>query len=482
MLRTSMKLKEQLAYYHSWKKYSLCSTLVSVNRKLSRICDLYAAKSRLNLVEHTSLDKRSGNCYSPTLGRPKEVVDEKCCLGNAIKKLKEELWNHVMIEADVDKTSRRKPEIVEDHESERAKTQRHPYCTLVLWCVSSRFIGFTPFCKVKFHIDLIPGAMPVAKSPYRLAPTEMQELPNHLKEITFQTLKDRLCDALILALPEGTDDFVVYCDATKQGFGCVLMQRNKVIAYISRHLKIHEKNYTTHDLELGAVAKILEAQSEASKVINTLAKRVRGFEKQLEGKEDNIFYFVKRIRVLAYGNLRTLIMNEAHTTKYFVHPGADKMYYDLRDLYWWPGMKNDISMYVIVDRLTKPAYFLAVCEDYKKEKLARLYINEIVARHGVLVSMSSYRDNYNTSRFCQSLQKALGTRLDLSITYHPETNGQNHRKKSLEYNVDDKILLKVSPRKGVVRFGKRGKLSSRYVGPFEIVEPVGPVAYQLGLP
>ncbi|GKD26897.1 putative nucleotidyltransferase, ribonuclease H, partial [Tanacetum coccineum] len=73
------------------------------------------------------------------------------------------------------------------------------------------------------------------------------------QEIAFQTLKDMLCDALILALPEGANDFVVYCDASNQGFGCVLMQRNKVFAYASRQLKIHEKNYTTHDLELGAV-------------------------------------------------------------------------------------------------------------------------------------------------------------------------------------------------------------------------------------
>ncbi|GJZ24920.1 putative reverse transcriptase domain-containing protein, partial [Tanacetum coccineum] len=93
-------------------------------------------------------------------------------------------------------------------------------------------------------------------------------------------------------------------------------------------------------------SKILEAQSEASKVINTPTERLRGFEKQLERKEDNGLYFVERIRVPAYGNLRTLIMNEAHTTKYSVHPRADKMYYDLRDLYWWPGMKKDISMYV----------------------------------------------------------------------------------------------------------------------------------------
>ncbi|GKE16074.1 putative nucleotidyltransferase, ribonuclease H [Tanacetum coccineum] len=73
------------------------------------------------------------------------------------------------------------------------------------------------------------------------------------QEITFQTLKGMLCDAPILAIPKGADDFVVYCDASNQGIGCVFMQRNKVIAYASRQLKIHEKNYTTHDFELGAV-------------------------------------------------------------------------------------------------------------------------------------------------------------------------------------------------------------------------------------
>ncbi|GJW27648.1 putative reverse transcriptase domain-containing protein [Tanacetum coccineum] len=73
------------------------------------------------------------------------------------------------------------------------------------------------------------------------------------QEEAFHTLKDNLCNAPILSLPEGSEDFVVYCDASNQGFGCVLMQRGKVISYASRKLKIHEKNYTTHDLELGAV-------------------------------------------------------------------------------------------------------------------------------------------------------------------------------------------------------------------------------------
>nr|GFB07229.1 hypothetical protein [Tanacetum cinerariifolium] len=169
-----------------------------------------------------------------------------------------------------------------------------------------------------------------------------------------------LCDALILALPEGAYDFVVYYVASNQGFGCVLMQRNKVIAYASRQLKIHEKNYNTHDLELGAVSlqhifnqkelnmrqrRWIELFSDydceiryhpASKNTSTLMEMMKGLDKQLERKEDGGLYLAERIWVPVYGNLRTLIMNEAHAMRYSVHHGADKMYYDLRGLYWWP--------------------------------------------------------------------------------------------------------------------------------------------------
>ncbi|GKF61768.1 putative reverse transcriptase domain-containing protein, partial [Tanacetum coccineum] len=159
-----------------------------------------------------------------------------------------------------------------------------------------------------------------------------------------------------------------------------------------------------------------------------------------------------RIWVPLKGDVRNLIMDEAHKSKYSVHPGADKMYYDLRDMYWWPGMKKDIAIYVsrcltclkvkaehqrlfgllqqpeipkwkweritmdfvtkiprtssrhdaiwfIIDRLTKSAYFLPMREDYKMDKLARIYLNEIVARHGVPISIISDCDSRFTSRF-----------------------------------------------------------------------------------
>nr|GEW78761.1 hypothetical protein [Tanacetum cinerariifolium] len=141
-------------------------------------------------------------------------------------------------------------------------------------------------------------------------------------------------------------------------------------------------------------------------------------------------------------------------------------------------------IWVIVDRLTKSTYFLPMRKDYKMDRLARLYLNEIVSRHGVSISIISDRDSRFTSRFWQSMQEALGTRLDMSMAYHPRTDGQSYvdkRRKPLEFSVGDYVLLKVSPWKRVI-FGKKGKLAPRFVRPFEIVKKVGPMAYQLALP
>nr|GEU39005.1 hypothetical protein [Tanacetum cinerariifolium] len=223
---------------------------------------------------------------------------------------------------------------------------------------------------------------------------------------------------------------------------CVLMQRGKVIGCTSRQMKIHEKNYTTHDLELGAVVFALKI-----------------WRHYLYGTKSVIYTDHKnRIWVPLKGDVRTLIMDEAYKSKYSIHTRANKMYYDLRDMYRWPGMKKDIAMYqleipewkwegitidfmtklprtssghdtiwVIEDRLTKSAYFLPMREDYKMERLARLYLNGIFSRHSVSILIIYDRDSLFTSRFWQSMQEALETRLDMSTAYHPQTDGQSER-------------------------------------------------------
>ncbi|GJW67633.1 putative reverse transcriptase domain-containing protein [Tanacetum coccineum] len=225
------------------------------------------------------------------------------------------------------------------------------------------------------------------------------------QELAFQTLKDKLCNAHVLTLLDGSEDFVVYCDASGIGLAFVLIQRGKVIAYASRQLKIHEKNYTTHDLELGASEYqvwILAAQKEA----------VDGFARIAE-----------RFWIVRPDN------GEAYKSKYSVHPGADRMYYDLKDRYCWPGIKKDISEYVskcltclkVKAEHQRPPGLLQQPEvpDYKMDRLARLYLNGKVARHGVPILIISDRDSRFTSRFWQSMQEALGTRLDISTAYHP---------------------------------------------------------------
>nr|GEX07734.1 hypothetical protein [Tanacetum cinerariifolium] len=219
------------------------------------------------------------------------------------------------------------------------------------------------------------------------------------EEEAFQTLKQKLCSAHILALPEGTENFIVYCDASLKGFGAVLMQREKTEAMKEENVKAEN---------LGRLLKpIFEIPSKESNA--------------LKGE-------------------------------------YDKMYQDLKKLYWWPNMKADIAIFV--------NKCLTCAKTDSIEKLAQQYLKEIVCRHGVPVSIISDRDSLFTSRFWETLQKALGTQLNLSTAYHPETDGQSERtiqtledisrqksyadviRKPMEFEVGDMVMLKVSPWKG----------------------------------
>nr|GEU89950.1 reverse transcriptase domain-containing protein [Tanacetum cinerariifolium] len=438
-----------------------------------------------------------------------------------------------------------------------------------------------------FEIDLMPiklgsfdviiGATPVARSPYRLAPSEMQELSNQLQELSdkgfirpstspwgapvliddlfdqlqgssvylkidlrsgyhqlrvrdedipknafrtryghyefhpamieavknwaspttptegenqesaFQLLKQKLCEAPILALPEGNGNFVVYCDASHQeDYDCDIRYHPEKANVIADALSQKERikplrvRSLVMTLHPKLPSQILEAQAEAIKEENIKSENLRGMDKAFEVRPDRTRCIKNRSWLPFFGNLRDLIMHESYKSKYSIHSGSDKMYQDLKKLYWWPNMKAIIVEYVnkcltcsrvkaecqapsglliqpeiptwkweritmefvtklprtsnrhniiwvIVDRLTKSAHFIPIRETDSMETLTRLYIKEIVSRHEVPISIISDRDSHFTSRFWQSMQDALGTQLDMSTAYHPETDGQSER-------------------------------------------------------
>ncbi|GKA11170.1 putative reverse transcriptase domain-containing protein [Tanacetum coccineum] len=311
-----------------------------------------------------------------------------------------------------------------------------------------------------YYRRFIEGFSKIAKPMTKLTQKSIKFNWGEKEETAFQTLKQKLCSAPILALPEGSENFVVYCDASHKGLGAMLIQKEKVIAYASRQLKIHEKNYTTHDLELGAVVfalkmwrhylygtKWLELLSDydcelrdhpgkanvvkVRKVENYRTEDLRDMIKNLEPHVDETLCLKNRSWIPCFGNLRALIMHESHKSKYSIHPGSNKMYQDLKKLYWWPNMKAEIATYVskcmtcakvkaeyqktFVDRLTKFAHFLPAKENDSMEKLTRQYLKEVVSRHGVPVLIIFDRNGRFVSQFWQSLQEAFGTQLDMNF-------------------------------------------------------------------
>ncbi|GJV75707.1 putative reverse transcriptase domain-containing protein [Tanacetum coccineum] len=452
--------------------------------------------------------------------------------------------------------------------------------------------GLPPQRQVEFRIDLVPGATPIAKSPYRLAPSEMQELSGQLQELQDTNWKlnkltvknryplpriDDLFDQLqgsrffskidlrsgyhqlrvheddipktafrtryghfeFTVMPFGLTNapavFMDLMNRTKEdhevhlGLVLELLRKEKLYAKFSKcefwlqevHFLGHVvnqngihvdpskieavKNWKTPTTPseirsfLGLAGYYRRFIANFSKIAKPLTSLTQKNQKYVWGVEPMIYdvrriryhpgkaklgkdtdgkkkreslYFMDHIWVPLAGGMRTIVMDEAHKSKYSVHPGADKMYYDLRDMYWWPGMKRDIATYVskcltcskvkaehqrpsgllqqpeipewkwdkitmdfitklprsksgndtiwaIVDRLTKSAHFLAIREYYSTEKLAKIYVDEIVARHGVPVSIISDRDGRFTSRCWQTMQKALGTSYHSSIKCAP---------------------------------------------------------------
>nr|GEX65579.1 putative reverse transcriptase domain-containing protein [Tanacetum cinerariifolium] len=286
--------------------------------------------------------------------------------------------------------------------------------------------------------------------------------------------------------------------------------------------------------------RILKAQTEAIKKENVKAENIGRLLKLIfEIRSDGIRYFDKRVWLPLYRGIRYLIMQESHKSKYLIHPGSDKMYRDLKKLYWWPNMKANIATYVskcltcakvkaehqkssglprtpsgydtiwiIVDRLTKSAHFLLMKKTDNMRNLTQKIL-EITSKglgnrheyeHCLPPKDRCYHASIKVAPFealygrkCRSpifwsevgdsqltgpkliretMQKIVQIKNRLLTARSRQKSYADVRRKLMEFRLGYMVMLKVSPWKGVIRFGKRGKLSPRYVGPFKIIDRV----------
>nr|GEV51884.1 reverse transcriptase domain-containing protein [Tanacetum cinerariifolium] len=311
--------------------------------------------------------------------------------------------------------------------------------------------------KVKFLDHVIDReGLHIAKPTTKLTQKSMKFDWGEKEEAAFQTLKEKLRSALSLALPEGSKNFVKELNMRHHrwlellSYDCEIRyhlgKANVVVDALSQTERIKPLRVRALVMTVGLnlPVEILKAQNEARKELNYGTENLCGIIKKLESYADGTLCLNGRSWIPCRGNLRELIMHESHKSKYSIHPGLDKMYQDLKKLYWWLNKKAKIAIYV------------SKCLTCAKD------------RHLPLVEFS-YNNSYHTS-----IKAAPFEALPKSLT--------DRHNKPIEFQVGDMVMLKVSPWKGVIRFGKRRKLNPRYIRPFKVLNKVRTVAYRLELP
>ncbi|TYK21249.1 ty3-gypsy retrotransposon protein [Cucumis melo var. makuwa] len=292
---------------------------------------------------------------------------------------------------------------------------------------------------------------------------------------SFQELKQKPVTAPVLTVPDGSESFVIYSDASKKELGCVLMQQGQIQIFTDH--KSLKYFFTQNELNMRQRRWLELVKDYDCEILYHLET---GQGEDFSISSDDGLTFEGCLCVPEDSAVKTELLTEAHSFPFTMHPGSTKMYQDLRSVYWWRNMKREVAdfvsrclvcqqvkasrqrpagllqllsvpgrkwesvsmdfitelpktlkgytvIWVVVDRLTKSAHFVPGKSTYTANKWGQLYMTEIVRLHGVPVSIVSDRDARFTSKFWKGLQLALSTRLDFSKAFHPQTDGQTER-------------------------------------------------------